>query len=68
MCCKLLKAAITVIKERVMKLRTVKATQGALALAGSLMLFSGAASAEFMDFTIDEGRVPGALDNVIVGD
>ena len=45
-----------------------KAPQGVLALAASLMLLSGPAAAEFLDFTIEEGSVPGAVDNTIVAD
>ena len=39
-------------------------TVGAIALAGMAV----AAQAEFLDFTIDEGSVPGAVPNIIVAD
>lgn len=44
-------------------------TQTAMAAVASLALFSGtASSAEFLDFQVDEGSVPGAVANVLTAD
>jgi hypothetical protein len=45
-----------------------KASKSLVALTASFALYSGSAAAEFLDFTIDEGSVPGAINNVIIGD
>ena len=46
----------------------MNAITGIFAISASVALFSVPAHAVFEDFTIDEGSVPGALDNIIVGD